>query len=274
MTDYIFSKIRISDYWVYTLAWCDREFVELDLNSLCFNSSAHFEIPYLISSSGSDIHTHIKILNRVIDEIESTDLQAITCKQAQKLLGSIEPHSHIGLEGHEQIDRDITIFCIDNLSSRVRQIFLEIIRMQYEGITLYNELKKYLTEIYEDKRTAEKNKELFDIIKTSKTYKMELKHLQAESGFIYILSNSMMKDVYKVGFTERNPDVRAKEISRSMGLPADFLVEKYWRTVDPYIVEQRVHQELNSYHKGNEFFEGEFDEFINIISHVVQMNNN
>ena len=49
---------------------------------------------------------------------------------------------------------------------------------------------------------------------------IELRHVKVESGFVYILSNELMPNIYKVGFTERNPDERANEIRLHLP-PAD-----------------------------------------------------
>ena len=60
----------------------------------------------------------------------------------------------------------------------------------------------------------------------SKVDQIELKHVKVESGFVYILSNELMPNIYKVGFTARNPDERSVEITSKSGLPKPFKVEK------------------------------------------------
>ena len=82
-----------------------------------------------------------------------------------------------------------------------------------------------------------------------------------------------MPGIYKVGFTARNPDERASEISNQINLPSKFVVEKYWRTNDPYIVEQRIHNALSEYAEGKEFFKGDLKEICKIIDHCVERNN-
>ena len=84
---------------------------------------------------------------------------------------------------------------------------------------------------------------------------IDIDHSKVEEGFVYLLSNDLMPGVYKIGFTARNPDKRARELSEQYGLPISFKVVDYWRTKDPYIVEQRIHEELASFKKAGEFFE-------------------
>lgn len=81
------------------------------------------------------------------------------------------------------------------------------------------------------------------------------KHSEVLEGFVYLLSNELMPGVYKIGFSKGNPDKRAQDLNQSSGLPATFKVVAYWRTKDPYIVEQRIHDALASFTRGREFFQ-------------------
>ena len=48
-------------------------------------------------------------------------------------------------------------------------------------------------------------------------------------GFIYVLSNMHMPDIYKVGMTTKAPHARAAELSATTGVPM-VLIEKSFRT--------------------------------------------
>lgn len=85
------------------------------------------------------------------------------------------------------------------------------------------------------------------------------KHSAVRDGFIYVAKNDLMPGVFKVGFTASNPDKRVAEITKKYNLPSLFVLVKYWRSKDPYIVEQRIHHALSQYKKGGEFFEVPFD---------------
>ena len=46
-------------------------------------------------------------------------------------------------------------------------------------------------------------------------------------GYIYILTNRSMPNLVKIGKTHRNPDERAEELSRAMGVATPFDVVYY-----------------------------------------------
>ena len=99
---------------------------------------------------------------------------------------------------------------------------------------------------------------------------VELDHSAVDFGFVYILSNDIMVNIYKVGFTARNPDERAKEITAKYGLPSPFKVEYFKQTVSPYIVEQRVLSDLKEYQVGGEFIKLDINKIIDIVeSHAI-----
>jgi hypothetical protein len=84
--------------------------------------------------------------------------------------------------------------------------------------------------------------------------KISIKHSQIKEGFLYILENDSIPEILKIGFTSRPPDVRAKEINQKTDIPGTFSVSWYKRTIDPYIVEQRVIDALSEHHLGREIF--------------------
>ena len=69
----------------------------------------------------------------------------------------------------------------------------------------------------------------------------------SQIGFVYILTNDYMPDVYKVGCTERSPHERAAELSRSTGVPYPFEVLCYMEIADFQREEKRIHDWLASY---------------------------
>lgn len=106
----------------------------------------------------------------------------------------------------------------------------------------------------------------------NKWNQIDIDHSKVEIGFIYALKNALMPGHYKIGFTASNPDLRAWQISEQYGLPSPFLVVEYWRTRDPYIVEQRIHASLAAYKKGGEFFEVAFDDLRAAVNSHVRWN--
>lgn len=75
-------------------------------------------------------------------------------------------------------------------------------------------------------------------------------------GFVYILTNEYMPDVYKVGCTERSPHERAAELSKPTGVPHPFRVLCYIEADDFQSIEREVHQRLSAFRISNnrEFF--------------------
>ncbi|OOR99743.1 hypothetical protein B0187_02745 [Haemophilus paracuniculus] len=64
------------------------------------------------------------------------------------------------------------------------------------------------------------------------------------SGWVYVLSNPIMKDILKIGYTDRDPYSRAKELNHT-GVPMDYVVEYQVYVTHPYQVEQKVHSLLS-----------------------------
>lgn len=86
-------------------------------------------------------------------------------------------------------------------------------------------------------------------------------------GFIYVLGNVSMPDVYKVGMTTRSPNARAVELSSVTGVPTPFDVVYYAEVADPTAQEKRVHAALSTYrvNNGREFFQADLFTIITAI---------
>ena len=88
------------------------------------------------------------------------------------------------------------------------------------------------------------------------------KNPSSDNGFIYILSNPSMPNIYKVGLTTNSIKQRIQELN-STGVPRSFeLVKKYEIAESKLLaVERRSHQKLkfNELHHGKEFFEGSIE---------------
>lgn len=77
-------------------------------------------------------------------------------------------------------------------------------------------------------------------------------------GFVYILANESMPGIYKIGFTDRSPALRARELSRSTSAPTPFDVVCYGEFIDARDVESDMHAHFHDRRvSGNrEFFHG------------------
>jgi T5orf172 domain len=75
-------------------------------------------------------------------------------------------------------------------------------------------------------------------------------------GYVYILSNSAMGKLLRIGFTCGSVERRARELSGATGVPGAFVVEYFHISVDVEEIESLVHAELNGlrYSENREFF--------------------
>jgi len=80
-------------------------------------------------------------------------------------------------------------------------------------------------------------------------------------GFVYILSNSSMPGLIKIGMTENDVFQRAAELSASTGVPEPYAVEAYTACQDPRKSESALHALFETKRKPNrEFFETQLDD--------------
>lgn len=77
-------------------------------------------------------------------------------------------------------------------------------------------------------------------------------------GFVYVLVNRGMPEIYKVGCTERSPHARAADLSRASGVPGPFEVLCYVEVPDFGRVERDLHRWLQAhrFNASREFFDG------------------
>ena len=88
--------------------------------------------------------------------------------------------------------------------------------------------------------------------------------LSAEgTHWVYVLENNAMPGLYKVGFTKDGvgPETRAKQVSRSSGVPTPFNVKWAFKCFDGMALEQQVHKRLSYARVNNdrEFFNEKFE---------------
>ena len=75
-------------------------------------------------------------------------------------------------------------------------------------------------------------------------------------GFVYVLSNPCMPDLFKIGYTANDPADRAKALSRDTGVPMPFKVEHIILTDDCEATEQSAHLHFGKgrVNRNREFF--------------------
>lgn len=79
----------------------------------------------------------------------------------------------------------------------------------------------------------------------------------ANPGFVYILVNPAIPALVKIGRTIGQPELRAREVSRGTGVPAEYVVAWACPVDDCAVVERLIHDRLadHRYRTNREFFE-------------------
>ena len=67
------------------------------------------------------------------------------------------------------------------------------------------------------------------------------------TGHIYVLQNTSVPGVFKIGFTERSVADRVNEINSATGVITPWQIRDFWFTQNPYLVEQEIHRRLEEY---------------------------
>ncbi len=80
-------------------------------------------------------------------------------------------------------------------------------------------------------------------------------------GWVYVITNKGMPGLLKVGFTTRDPELRADELSHT-GAAYPYLVDYVMLVEYPYEVEQKAHKLLVSHHEGKEWFRCSLEEAV------------
>ena len=77
---------------------------------------------------------------------------------------------------------------------------------------------------------------------------------EATDGYLYILVNQYVPSLVKIGYTDRDPHVRAAELSGTTGVPGQWVVRHYWLLENAFQWEQRIFLALRKHRETGEFF--------------------
>lgn len=72
-------------------------------------------------------------------------------------------------------------------------------------------------------------------------------------GWVYIISNKAMPGIIKIGYSRKDPKLRAEELKHT-GSPYPYVVEYEMLIENPYKIEQRIHRRLSKNKEGKEWF--------------------
>jgi len=100
-----------------------------------------------------------------------------------------------------------------------------------------------------------------------------IKQTTIRREYLYVLVNPAHRQgLFKVGYTTRNSEERAKELSSHTGVPAHYLVVESWLLSDGKEAERRVHEALKGYRlsENREFFQIDYQDLRRIIINTVK----
>ena len=251
------EPLQCARSWKYSEEWQQQYQDEHGadyVSKACEHSHAGFQIMFYICGMGEIALTQIKTQNLFIKRItsgkidpgkvdeNSLDWQKWTTFQDSK-------EALFEIYNAELAPADI-LSIIDEVGS-----FMDEGQKHCQAIFEYLEVARSAIQRREDSEDEARRAVSFQQNRNVEWKLVDERHSRTTDGFIYLLANALMPGVYKIGFSAGNPDKRAKEISLRYGLPASFELIEYWRTKDPYIIEQRIHSALAGYVKAGEFFE-------------------
>jgi hypothetical protein len=72
-------------------------------------------------------------------------------------------------------------------------------------------------------------------------------------GWVYIIVNQAIKDLIKIGYSSKDPSLRASDFAQT-GVPHKYRVVYDALVDDPYKVEQLVHSNLKRFNEDKEWF--------------------
>lgn len=83
-------------------------------------------------------------------------------------------------------------------------------------------------------------------------------------GWVYVITTKSMPSLLKVGFSRKDPEIRALELNNT-GNPYPYAVEYDVLVNDPASIEKKAHVLLNAYHENKEWFKCSIDVAIEAI---------
>ena len=83
-------------------------------------------------------------------------------------------------------------------------------------------------------------------------------------GFVYIISNKSMPGILKIGYTMKDPAIRAQELNTT-GVPHPYNVDYEILVDNPYTLEQNVHSTLKNFKENKEWFRVDIGKAIDAI---------
>jgi hypothetical protein len=87
-------------------------------------------------------------------------------------------------------------------------------------------------------------------------------------GWVYIMSNKAMPGIVKIGYSTKDPKLRAEELSHT-GSPHPYNVEYEILIEEPFQIEQKLHKALSAQREGKEWFHCSVSDAIAVIKNNI-----
>lgn len=87
-------------------------------------------------------------------------------------------------------------------------------------------------------------------------------------GWFYVITNKGIPSLVKVGYSMKDPELRAVELKRT-GVPHPYVVDYEVLVEDPRDVEKMVHDQLRDRREGKEWFRCSVEEAVAVIKTIV-----
>jgi hypothetical protein len=90
---------------------------------------------------------------------------------------------------------------------------------------------------------------------------------------IYVLTNPALKsDLWKIGYTDSDPEDRARQLSSTTGVPVSYLVVESWTVTDGVLAESAAHAALEDYRvtMRREFFQCQYAVLRNALVRAIE----
>ncbi len=97
--------------------------------------------------------------------------------------------------------------------------------------------------------------------------------LSFNEGYIYVLENKGQPGILKIGYTDRTPQARVKEINSGTGVITPWFIVNAFPCKAPAQIESIIHSQLNRYRVNKEGFAVTVSTTDDIITRIIAENN-
>jgi len=97
--------------------------------------------------------------------------------------------------------------------------------------------------------------------------------LSFNEGYIYVLENKGQPGILKIGYTDRTPQARVKEINSGTGVITPWFIVNAFPCKAPAQIESIIHSQLNQYRVNKEGFAVTVSTADSIITRIIAENN-